>query len=208
MDHTIVNGSTGFFYMRRMVTRGWLSRRHIAFAAYYMGRHATGTLAAERVAREGLEGLAGLDHEELMELAHECFELDIRPRIYPQAREAAAREQQAGRALVLVSAGPPGIIRLIGQELGAADSLVTDLELARGKLSGRMIPPMTYGEGKVTAARMSLRRFGCAFGDCSFYADSISDSPLLQQVGAPFCINPDVRLRRAAAARSWPVMRW
>jgi phosphoserine phosphatase len=38
-----------------------------------------------------------------------------------------------------------------------------------------------------------------------FYTDSISDLPLLEQVGHPIAVNPDPRLRRIARSRGWPV---
>ena len=41
-----------------------------------------------------------------------------------------------------------------------------------------------------------------------FYSDSISDLPMLERVGHAHVVNPDPRLRREAAARSWPISTW
>ena len=38
-----------------------------------------------------------------------------------------------------------------------------------------------------------------------FYTDSISDLPLVERVGHPVAVNPDLRLRRLARKRGWPL---
>jgi phosphoserine phosphatase len=40
------------------------------------------------------------------------------------------------------------------------------------------------------------------------YADSHSDLPLLQAVGNPVVVNPDVALYRVARKRRWPIEDW
>jgi phosphoserine phosphatase len=39
-----------------------------------------------------------------------------------------------------------------------------------------------------------------------FYTDSITDLPVLERVGEPRVVNPDLRLRRVAQRRGWPVL--
>jgi len=47
---------------------------------------------------------------------------------------------------------------------------------------------------------------GLDLGRSYFYTDSITDLPVLERVGEPRVVNPDPRLRRAAARRGWPVV--
>ncbi len=41
--------------------------------------------------------------------------------------------------------------------------------------------------------------------DSAAYSDSINDLPLLESVGNPHAVNPDLALRRIARARGWPI---
>ena len=40
------------------------------------------------------------------------------------------------------------------------------------------------------------------------YSDSHTDLPFLDAVGNPVAVNPDRQLRRIAAERGWPVLRF
>ncbi len=49
---------------------------------------------------------------------------------------------------------------------------------------------------------------GFALEDATLYTDGITDLPLLMRVGRPVAVNPDLRLRRVARSRGWPIERW
>ena len=42
----------------------------------------------------------------------------------------------------------------------------------------------------------------------SFYTDSYNDRPMLERVGQPIAVNPDVRLQRLARQKGWPIEIW
>jgi phosphoserine phosphatase len=44
--------------------------------------------------------------------------------------------------------------------------------------------------------------------DSYFYTDSLSDLPLLNLVGQPVAVNPDLRLKRLAQRRGWPIVKF
>jgi phosphoserine phosphatase len=41
-----------------------------------------------------------------------------------------------------------------------------------------------------------------------FYTDSFADLSVLEVVGTPVAVNPDLRLRRVAAKRGWSIVDW
>ena len=49
---------------------------------------------------------------------------------------------------------------------------------------------------------------GIDLGASWAYSDSYSDLPFLEAVGNPVAVNPDRGLRRIAAERGWPVLRF
>ena len=83
--------------------------------------------------------------------------------------------------------------------------LCTFLQSEDGRLTGAIEPPACYGTGKVVWARRFAAEHGVDLGASYFYTDSISDLPLLEQVGHPVAVNPDPRLRRLATRRGWPI---
>jgi len=109
-------------------------------------------------------------------------------------------------------AGPRGRDRLGCDEVrgqaarrGIKHILYTRLEVERGKLTGRVIDPVCFEEGKVYWLQQLVEKQGIDLAKSWFYTDSVTDLPLLELVGHPVVVNPDPRLYRAASRRHWPV---
>jgi phosphoserine phosphatase len=65
-----------------------------------------------------------------------------------------------------------------------------------------------HGEHKAEAVRELAREHGYDLGESTAYSDSHTDLPFLEAVGKPVAVNPDRALRRVAAERGWPVLRF
>jgi phosphoserine phosphatase len=65
-----------------------------------------------------------------------------------------------------------------------------------------------HGEHKATAVRELASERGYDLADSTAYSDSHTDLPFLEVVGNPVAVNPDRALRRVAAERGWPVLRF
>ncbi|MGA8255985.1 MAG: haloacid dehalogenase-like hydrolase, partial [Nocardioides sp.] len=63
-----------------------------------------------------------------------------------------------------------------------------------------------YAEEKAVAIRALAEQRGYDLASCYAYSDSVTDVPMLELVGHPHAVNPDRELRKAAAARGWPVL--
>src|SRR5450756_586021 len=63
-------------------------------------------------------------------------------------------------------------------------------------------------EGKLAMAEEYAAAHGADLSDCYFYSDSASDLPLLEAVGHPVMVNPQLKLRMATRGRSWPVLKF
>jgi len=68
--------------------------------------------------------------------------------------------------------------------------------------------PVCFGRGKVRVAEAFARAHDVDLSASWFYTDSYSDLPMLERVGHPVAVNPDLRLRRRARARGGPVRQW
>jgi putative phosphoserine phosphatase/1-acylglycerol-3-phosphate O-acyltransferase len=98
------------------------------------------------------------------------------------------------------------VVRPLADFLGVEHVVCTRIDFDDGRATGRSSNPVCFGEEKRRQALDFLAAQGVAPDDCSFYSDSIHDLPLLTAVGSPVVVNPDVRLRRYAAKRSWPIL--
>jgi putative phosphoserine phosphatase/1-acylglycerol-3-phosphate O-acyltransferase len=82
--------------------------------------------------------------------------------------------------------------------------LVSSLEVVDGMITGELVFPLCYGEGKAVAARGLAEVLDIDLAQSWFYTDSEEDLPLLEAVGKPRPTNPSRNLATIAARRRWP----
>ena len=68
-------------------------------------------------------------------------------------------------------------------------------------LTGRIVEPFVYGEGKVAAMQRFADDHEIDLPESWAYSDSASDLPMLRAVGNPVVVNPDPELAKIAAER-------
>ncbi|MGH3499031.1 MAG: HAD-IB family hydrolase [Nocardioidaceae bacterium] len=150
---------------------------------------------------------AGADLDDLNAFADEILTDHVLDRLSPQAVRRVREHRAAGHHTVLVT----GAIRPLTRPLAPLFDTIVAADLAvdaNGRCTGHLTSPPMVGE----ARSAWLRRFAEVEGfdlSASFaYADSHSDLPLLEAVGHPTAITPDVPLQRAAKQRHWPIATW
>ena len=108
--------------------------------------------------------------------------------------------------MALVTSATRYLAAPLAAELGIEHFLVTQLVVRDGAFTGEAVRPLCYGAGKVHWARALADREGIDLTASYFYTDSITDLPLLEAVGLPRIVHPDLPLRRLAQQRGWPVL--
>jgi phosphoserine phosphatase len=105
----------------------------------------------------------------------------------------------------LVSGATKFVVKPLAARLGFKHILYTRLEVENGRLTGRVIDPICFEEGKIYWLQQLVEKEEIDLAKSWFYTDSVTDLPLLELVGHPVVVNPDPRLYRAASRRHWPV---
>jgi len=89
-----------------------------------------------------------------------------------------------------------------------AQGVGTVVEVQGAVLTGKLVQPLCYGEGKLERLDSTLGWTGDDLSEVTSYAyaDSLSDLPLLEAVDTPVAVAPDRHLRKIAEQRDWPVL--
>ncbi|HXP95311.1 MAG TPA: HAD-IB family hydrolase [Telmatospirillum sp.] len=126
---------------------------------------------------------------------------------HPSVVAALFRHQDIGQEAVLVSGSFPALLSPIAARLGVRHILASDMEVADGCYTGRILPPQTIGLGKAEAMTAFLQRAGVSPSRCHAYGDDISDLPMLGAVGWPVVVREDdAEMVAVARSRGWPVL--
>jgi HAD superfamily hydrolase (TIGR01490 family) len=208
MDRTLVRIDSATLYVRHQRRKGGATARDVARVAYWMLQYTLGVIDAQRVAQKALESFKGKREQWLWEQCEEMFSESVLTHVAQAGRDAVARHRAQGDFIAIVTGATPYATLPLARELGIEHVVATELEVAEGAFTGRVIEPMSYGAGKIVLAERLAQQHGVTLDDATFYSDSITDLPLLERVGTPVAINADARLRRIARKRGWRMETW
>lgn len=208
MDHTVVRGNTASIYLQDMRRRGELRRRDLARLSVVLLRYRLALIDMRAVMREVFANLQGTPEEALRDRCQALFDRHIRPLVSDDALRTAAEHHAQGHTNVLLTAQTPYLADPLARLLGAEHVLCTRLEVRNGLFTGLAEGPMCYGDGKVELASRWAAGRGVALRESYFYTDSYTDLPMLEAVGGPRVVAPDLRLWLAARRRGWPIVRF
>jgi HAD superfamily hydrolase (TIGR01490 family) len=208
LDRTLVPGSSLMPLARVLAERGVVTRAamaaHVATNLAFRWR-AAGDGHVDRIKATALLAAAGAEHAMLLEAAA-CAGHAVADHVYPSARRLLGRHLDAGDFCVILSAAPQELVEVVSARLGAHRAVGSRPAVCDGRLTGELVGPFCYGEGKLV--RLAAEVGPVELVTAHAYADSCSDLPLLLACGHPTAVNPDRGLRQAARQRGWPVLRF
>lgn len=204
MDYTLLDASSSLLYVKYLRQRGQLKRHQLLRVGWWALLYKLSLIDLMKIMPRLLNYAETTDAGELLAQSQAWFKDIVAAHIAPRAVERVRAHQQRGEPVVIISASSQFAVRPIAEALGL-DFLCTQLEVKDNRLTGSVIEPLCFGEGKIFWARQYAEQHGAQLNDCTLYTDSYTDRPLLELIGQPVAVNPDRRLRRLAQQRGWPI---
>jgi HAD superfamily hydrolase (TIGR01490 family) len=210
LDGTLVSSTVveSYLWLRLAAApRGRIPRELAEIA-----RQAPGWIRAERadrgrLIREVYRRYAGADLEALARLVDEEVGDHLLSRVSSAALRRVRAHRAAGHRTVLLTGSVSFLLRPLAplfDEIVAAELAVD----ASGRATGRLSTAPVVGEARAAWLRFHAPRLGADLAESWAYADSTSDLPMLQTVGHPVVVNPDLHLARVARRQKWPAVTW
>jgi len=151
---------------------------------------------------------AGLDVDMVTQLGQRWYR-QVRSQeglFYPRMLEEVRAHQRRGVRIVLVSGSFHAILQPLADELGIADLIAAPLAVQQGCYTGELTGLPTIGQGKAAGILAYASDHPIDAANCYAYGDDVSDIPMLESVGNPTIVNPDIALRRISQQRRWPII--
>jgi HAD superfamily hydrolase (TIGR01490 family) len=209
VDKTVLSVNSAWLWVRRERRLGNLDRWQGVRAALWGVAYGLGAARSmERAIHAGVETLRGQRERDLHDRTIVFWREEVRAFVRPAARAAVARHRARGDRVFLLTTSSSYLSGEIAVDLGCDGYLSTRMEVEDGLFTGRVEPPLCFGQGKVDRAAALASELGVALADCTYYGDSYSDLPVLLAVGDPVAVNPDPRLRRHARRRGFRIEDW
>jgi HAD superfamily hydrolase (TIGR01490 family) len=152
--------------------------------------------------------IAGAAVEDVRRWYEECFVHLVQERLFPEAGRLVESHRRRGHRLVLCTRMNTLRCEPIQRRLGFDAVIGTELEIADGRCTGRIVGALCAGVEKAARIERYAVAEGVDLGMSYAYGDSHADLPMLEAVGHPTAVNPDPVLRVVAREREWPVLRF
>lgn len=155
--------------------------------------------------KSSVRNMAGMDEDELIELASKVKTERLAPQVFPEIRAIIRAHRKKGHTLAVVTSASRYQVAPLAADLGIDNIICTELEVVDGKFTGELSGPACYGPAKLTAAKAFAKKHRIGLKKSYFYSNGSEDIPLLEAVGHPVAIAPDDKLKRVALRRGWLV---
>lgn len=208
LDRTLIKGFSAKEFMQARIFSGKMSAQEVV--AQFAGAitYAVGDGNFAGLAAISAKGIKGVEEDVFAQVGEEVYLKHLAHTIYPEARELVAAHLAKGHTVAIVSAATPYQVNPIARDLLIEHVMCTRMEVKDGKFTGFIVEPACWGEGKAIAAHQLEKDFDLDLSKSYFYTDSAEDLPLLEIVGNPRPMNPDIKLSAIAFQNDWPIYRF
>lgn len=207
MDYTLLDTSSGLLYVQYLRRTGQIGRRVLARVAWWTLLYKLTLIDMARAMPKMVLYAQNASASAMLAQARQWFNDMVIDHLSPSGVAKIRQHQQQGHVVVVISASTQFAVQPVAEHLGL-EFLCTQLAVENDRVTGAIVSPPCYGEGKVHWAQQLADGHGIPIGRSYFYTDSLSDLPLLDIVEHPVAVNPDPRLRRLAVQRGWPIERF
>src|SRR6266498_2142700 len=210
LDKTLLPGAALFPLAREMYRQGAFTTGDILrIASDQIAYRVSGKEDKERMTRARettLAAVKGQHQEEVAKLGRQVVERELLPRFYPQAVELMNRHERAGREVYICSSSPEDFLGILAEAFEIDGVIGTRAEVADGVYTGHLNGELCNREEKARRVKELADERGIDLMRSYAYSDSINDLPLLEMVGNPVAMNPDLALLRIARQNGWQII--
>ena len=204
-DGTIIAGYSATAMLQEKFRRGEMGTEGIVETLNVLAQYTTGWIGFSGLMTSASKLMKGVTEESYYDFGEELYEKHIAKKVYPEARQLIEAHLAKGHTVAIVSSATIYQIEPTARDLGIEYVCCSRYEVKDGVFTGEVKKPLCFGEGKVIAAEKLARETGIDLDQSYFYSDSDDDIELLERVGKPRPLTPNLRLEVIAKERGWPI---
>ncbi len=206
LDRTLIAGSSSTIVTRHLAEAGISTGADLPFAdtlAEIYQRFGENWLMMQPAKFAG-RAAAGWDVETVT-AACRAAAAEVADHLQPFARSVIDEHRAAGRTLVLATTSPEPFVRPIMEALEFDEVVCTRWRSHQGKFTGELDGEFLWARAKADGVIAWAQANKVSLSESYAYSDSYFDSPLLDAVGHPVAVNPDLQLAATAVVKGWPI---
>jgi HAD superfamily hydrolase (TIGR01490 family) len=152
--------------------------------------------------------LRGVSVERADEIWDWVIDNEIVPHLRPEMVDVIEFHRNKGQRIFLISGSFTPLLDKLASRMMIEGAIATPLAVKNERYTGKIIPPINVGEGKLERLMAFLENGGndIELAKSYFYTDSVVDAPVLEMFGNPVAVYPDEDLLEMSLERGWQVI--
>jgi HAD superfamily hydrolase (TIGR01490 family) len=208
VDDSLLDGNAGTIFSWYLYSEKIMRPEMRARIPRLIYEYARDRLTEQDMVEEGSRCQQGLRADLVKAHAHTCFERHLRRRITSGAMRQIRKHLLSGHFVIIASGSSQYIIDELGRHLRVHAALGTRSKIVDGTITGEIVPPVVFRDGKRAAVERVLEQYDLDPGRSFLYSDSAADAPLFEAIGTPVVVNPKPAFQAVAERRGWEVITW
>ena len=208
MDHTVLGIDCDHSWKYFLADEGFAPLAHRDEADRFLDLYHKGRTPINEFIEFQLSEFAGRSIAEIRTIADKHFEQRVRKLIYLQARNVIDKFNHDEIDTILLTGTNRIIANPIAKSLDVSRLIATEPEIEDGYFTGRIDGPFLMKEVKFKSAKDLCSERNIDLDRVTYFADSITDVPLLEKVGYPVVINPRKDMLLIAKSNHWQIKYW
>lgn len=208
LDRTVINAVSGRELARGAYRKGLMKASDVMYGILLSTSFRIGLKSQAAVIKALVKWVKGIPESVLLEICDDITRSILIPAVYSEAMDKIAFHHSEGARVIILSSALRCVCERMAVHLGTDDFICSDLEVADGLLTGYSKGKICFGEEKLSRFLEYCWKSDTSVEDTWYYADSVTDIPVLAVTGNPVCVNPDKKLEKAAERNGWKILRF
>ncbi len=207
MDGTLLQGDSVSAYLNCLARNGLITEDFRKDDDYHRQEFMNGTLDIGFFYRHVLAPLRGWSRERIRDFMNAMTASDIRPMVYPEARDLVTRLKGEGFRVIIVSATFDLIVETVAREIFAVTDIIATKTVFRdGVFTGAPLEPYSHQSGKALLLNRMLRENGWTLRGSLGFGDTVNDIEMLTAVEKAHAVNARGKFRDYAVSHGWELL--
>ncbi|HKK42755.1 MAG TPA: HAD family phosphatase [Bacteroidales bacterium] len=208
LDRTVIRAVSGRELVRGAYRKGLMRTSDVIHGIVLSASFSIGLKSEANVIDNLVRWVKGMPESALHEICADVTMNILIPAVYGDAAAKIAFHHSRGDRVIILSSALRCVCEQMTAYLGADDFICSDLEVSDKILTGNPKGRICFGEEKLSRFLEYCWKNGTSVANTWYYADSVSDIPVLSVTGNPVCVNPDKKLEKEAGKKGWKILRF
>lgn len=206
LDKTILSVNSSRLVVTMSRKMGMMTKRDYHQAIYYSFVYKFDLKDANEIVFSMMQWLKDLKEDDVKNLAGKHIVPEMKKLVRPEILEELDFHRKNNARLVLLSSALPYLCDPIADYLSMDDVVCSQLETEDGRFTGRAVGRLVFGPEKSVRMRAYCTAHNFPIDTAWYYGDAYTDRYVLQSVGIPVCVKPEIKLWWMAKRRGWKVL--